>query len=331
MFLPFAIFYTIFILLSRKKDKGNWVKGVIIYLLGVGLSAIFWLPALLEKGYVRGLEVFNYREHFVQVYQLIFPSWGSGFSADPNTQDLSFQIGIANLVALVFAIALVIIFRKKYRKETAITVFIIVSTFIVIFLMLNISLPIWKNVPFIQYFQFPWRFLSLVILFLSFLAGGVAYFWKSKVIAILLAILAVSLGLGYANSAYYHLRDDSYYISRSNFIDGTNSPGNAFNTVWFNTNLNKETSFIKEKGDALQINTAYFPGWQVFVDGEKVKTEMNIDGLIQIKKPNSKAKIEAKFIDTPIRSTAKILSLLSFFIVSILLLVSLRARMIKKV
>lgn len=331
MFLPFAFFYTAFIVLGGKGDKGSGVGGLVIYLLGVGLSAIFWLPALLEKGYVRGLEIFDYREHFVEIYQLIFPSWGSGFSADLSTQGLSFQIGIANLAALVFAIVLAAIFRKKYTEEVAIIIFIIISTFAAIFLMLSVSLPIWKNIPFIQYFQFPWRFLSLVILFLSFLAGSVVYFWKSKVIIILLAILAAGFGLGYANSSYYHLRDDNYYISRSNFIDGTNSPGNAFNTTWFNTNLNKATSFTSERGDDLQINIAYFPGWQVFVDGKKVKVEVSEDGLIQIEKPNSRVKIEAKLLDTPIRRAANIISLLSFLAVSVLLLMSWRARMIKKV
>lgn len=330
MFLPFAISYTVFILLMQKGDKRNWGKVVIAYLWGIGLSAIFWLPALWERGYVRGLEIFNYKEHFVEIYQLIFPSWGSGFSADPNTQGLSFQIGIANLLVLSLAIVLAVIFRNKYKREVAIIIFIIISVLIAIFLMLNISFPIWEKIPFIQYFQFPWRFLSLVILLLSFLAGGATYFWKPEITAILLSILAIVFGLGYANSTYYHLRDDNYYINRSNFIDGTNSPGNAFNTIWFNTSLDKATSFVQEKEDVLQINAAYFPGWQVFVDGNSAKTEKSQDGLIQIEKPNSKAKIEARFLDTPIRTTAKILSLLSFFTVSILLLASWRVRMIEK-
>lgn len=325
MFFPFAVAYIVLLLYQYKKIQLYAIAHTLLTIVfALGLSAIFWLPAIFERNFVRGLEVFDYRQHFVEVYQLIFPSWGSGFSADPTTQGMSLQIGIANLIVLVITIPLTI------KKRIKINVLMLIFVFLGVFLMLKISQPIWKEIPFIQYFQFPWRLLSLVVLCISFLAGSVVYFRQSKIIFLVLLILPVILGLGYAKPSYYHLRDDNYYISRSNFIDGTNSIGNVFNTIWFNENLEKSSVKIqieqKENYQIIKVNTAYFPGWQGFIDGSKVATGVGKDGLIEFNGPEGDHKIEVKFLDTPIRNQAKIILLLSLIILFLLFVKSLRVK-----
>lgn len=314
MFTPFALSYMAFLYFQAKDKKYLIHNTLYIMLLGIGLSAIFWLPALFERQYVHGLEIYDTRQHFVEFYQLIFPSWGSGFSSDPGTEGLSFQIGIVNLFTLIICIVLLLI-KQARVKYMGIIIFMLGWIIFEIFLMLPVSSFVWEKIPLIQYFQFPWRLLSLVILGSSFLAGSITAFPKiGRMVVFMVLATAILLGLGYAKAAYYHQRDDAYYISRSNFIDGTNSPGNTFNTIWFNNSLAKATSRIEEKGSILQVNTAYFPGWKVFIDNVAVETKINKNGLIEFAKPFSYDKIEIKFSDTKIRRIAVILSMISLLI-----------------
>lgn len=344
MFFPFAISYCV-ILIGKTQEEKLYALRTTLYaiFLGVGISSIFWLPAILERQYVGGLEIFDYKGHFVEVYQLIFPSWGSGFSGDPTTEGLSFQIGIANLAVLAIVVGLTSMSRN-YRK-IGIVNFAAMWVMLSVFFMLPISLPLWERLPFIQYFQFPWRFLSVTILGCSFLAGSIVYYnrlrinaqahvmrahYKNKKYEILIVVfllLSVVFGLGYTKPAYYHMRGDEYYVTRSNFIDGTNSPGNAFNTIWFNEMLPKTASFSSEIDQRVTIHKTYFPGWQVFVDGSKVETKVNKDGLIFIKKPREGSIIEIKFMDTTVRNIAKSITLASFVVFCLLIIRGLFVRM----
>lgn len=344
MFFPFTISYTLFLIrrAADKKKRHLTFFSCSIFLLSLGLSSIFWAPAIFERGYVVGLEIYNYKSHFVELYQLIFPSWGSGFSADSATEGLSFQIGVTNITTLILSVGLLLLKIRGKKENFGINVFFILWSFLTIVLMLNVSGFIWEHIPFMKYFQFPWRFLSLVILTCSFLAASlvaVGKGLKTKVLSLFLILLPLPLGIGYANSAYHHLRDDNYYISRSNFIDGTNTPGDVFNTIWFNKKLSREKEkFTIREGDALvtihslrstkyeasivtnenvtvQANTAYFPGWQAFIDRERVETRSNKDGLIEFLMPKGKHDFTVKLTNTPVRIVAIYISFISFFII----------------
>ena len=106
-----------------------------------------------------------------------------------------------------------------------------------------------------------------------------------------------------------------------NFVDGTNSPGNSFNTIWFKkvpkveerlsllsgqstikTNKTKSNQYIFETNtktiSQFRVNTAYFPGWQVYIDGRKQKTEITKEGLFSFKLMLGKHLVEVRFADT---------------------------------
>jgi len=336
MFLPFVLTYIGFLLYQKKEKKYLAINTLCIILLGLGLSAIFWLPALLERQHVTGLQVFNFSDHFPDLYQLIIPSWGSGFSAGVLRDQLSFQIGIANLVAVFMSILVFLVYRKKSEKSLII-LFFVVWFILIFFLMLKVSKPVWEHIYFMNYFQFPWRLLSLEILITSFLAGSITYFWKSKLLAISLIILSFSLGIGYARPAYYHYRNDNYYLTRSNFIDGTNSPGNAFNTVFLKTIPKKEKEkavFLRgdgkieqkivkstmyvfnikaENNSEILLNTAYFPGWKVYVGESEVKIK-NRHGIISFFLPIGEHVVKVLFKNTLVRTIATFISIASFFV-----------------
>jgi len=334
VFFPIVISYMCFLIFSGKDRRVVAFKSIVMLVMGVSLSAIFWLPALFEKEYVRGLDIFDYRRHFVEIYQLVFPSWGSGFSGDTSTEGLSLQIGLMHIFVLcvTFLLIVISIIKKRLGKKIKISLFMLLWTVLAVFFMHEISAPFWQLIPLLQFAQFPWRLLSIVIFCVSFLAGGLFNYnqnKKMKILAVVFISFVVLLGIGYSKPPYYLMRDDYYYTSRSNFIDGTNSPGNAFNTIWFNTSLPKREKKIEQNGDTIIVNTAYFPGWQVYENGNKIKTGVSKDGLIKAKRSSSGGIVTVRFLDTPIQALAKGISFVSLVLLFLLLIRSLPARMKK--
>lgn len=339
MFFIFSLSYVILLICKEKNKIYLILNTFYIILLGLGLSAIFWLPAIYDTKYVTGLQIFDVASHFPQLYQLLIPSWGSGFSGAGLQNELSFQIGVANLFAVFLSLIVAVKQIIKRNRKSIYASFFITWFIFISYLMLSASLPLWRVVPLMRYFQFPWRLLSVEILFASFLAGSVFSLGINKWIRILLAVFLVlltfMLGIGYTKPAYYHNRDDDYYISRSNFIDGTNSPGNVFNTIWFNKNLKKKKEKIEIDNGSLEssivksttqrhylsiisdsdatINTTYFPGWIVSIDGKETATKPNINGLISFVVPKGSHSIGVKFEDTFVRKVANLIFTASIF------------------
>lgn len=339
MFLIFILSYVTFLLFLQSNRKKLSLELLGIVTLGLMLSSIFWLPALLETKLVVGLQIYDVTTNFPQLYQLLIPSWGSGFSSENFADQLSFQIGLANL--LVILLSCLVVFSRKKDNKKYLVLFFVVWFLLVFFLMLQESVFVWKAVPLMNYFQFPWRFLSLEMVITSFLAGGIVYFGRAKpVIATFLILISFLLGIGYAKPAYYLNRDDNYYMTRSNFIDGTNSPGDAFNTVWFNSALKKQSRklvFIKGSGDIFNlktkdsgyffsinakqnsqilVNTSYFPGWNIYIDNIKTETIRTDDGLFAFNPPSGKHDVKIRFEDTVVRKIASIISVAGLFLLT---------------
>lgn len=158
-------------------------------------------------------------------------------------------------------------------------------------------------------------------------------------LSVVLVIFGILLTFSYTKPAYYLERKDDYYIARPNFIDGTNSPGNYFNTIWMNPGVAKNQSglwFIEKKGtikqlfskptyrkyevassqdSSMQANIAYFPGWTVFEDGKLIIPFPDKNGILQFSINKGKHIIEIVFLDTIIRGLAKWISLLAVIVI----------------
>jgi hypothetical protein len=358
MFFAFILIYMALMVLNQKEKKDLVLNTIAIVFGGLGISAIFWLPAILESKYVVGLQVFDVTAHFPELYQLLIPSWGSGFSGAGLQNELSYQIGLANLLAVFLSVIIISVQIKRKNKNLIYTIFFLFCFILTSFLMLNISLPVWKAIPLMNYFQFPWRLLSINIIFASFLAGSIFSLnikdnWRKVFIGAILIFISFSLGIGYAKTAYYFDRNDNYYTSRSNFIDGTNSPGNVFHTKYLTSIPSKEKNkvvYIKGEGKILlkeaksnrynftiqsdvdseiQANLAYFPGWEVYVNGRKVSLALSENGLFSFLVPKGIVNAEIIFKDTLIRKIAVMISIISLGLMIALLVVK-RFATIKK-
>jgi hypothetical protein len=155
--------------------------------LGVGLSALFAIPALTENRFVRVDQWYGGRYawggDFVELFQLFSPAWGTGVSVPGPDDQVSFQLGIVPVVLGLFS--LVVLLRRR-RAEPAgekatvrLAAFFVALTAVAVWLMLAASTPVWKALPLARLVQFPWRLLTVTAVSMAFLCGVVAHGLRS--------------------------------------------------------------------------------------------------------------------------------------------------------
>jgi len=142
-------------------------------LLGLGLSAIYLLPSLVEAGLVRTDQWFGGRfafgDDFVEVFQLFSPRWGFGASIPGPDDNTGFQIGLAATVLFILSFLIV---PKLASPRVRRTLYFFQGTALMMaFLTTPVSNLVWELLPLAQLVQFPWRLLAAVAPFVSVVAG----------------------------------------------------------------------------------------------------------------------------------------------------------------
>ncbi len=145
---------------------------LIAAVLTLGLSAIFWLPMVLEQKYIvveQWTSVsYNYQKHFVFLNQFFSPFWGFGYSGEGLADDMAFQLGLVPVVGAVIAL----LFARAHERARRDTLFFFGATLVTLVLMSPVSAPFWQAVPIAALVQFPWRLLALSTITLAWLAGA---------------------------------------------------------------------------------------------------------------------------------------------------------------
>jgi hypothetical protein len=264
---------------------------------------------------------------------------------------MSYQIGVANLL-VVFVVVFYLFLEKMDRSTKKLFIFFFLWIILCVFLMLRPSQLLWEIIPLLSYAQFPWRYLSLIVILCSFLAGGVvSVSRRNKLISFSLLLLLLSTTFSYTKIPFVHQRDDAYYLSRSNFIDGTNSPGNYFNTIWFDRSLPKSrerfvglngvkfsveklsaTDFLLQLDDkqpsTILMNVAYFPSWVAFAGRKAVPLEREKHGRIYLHAKGKKI-VRVVLAETLVESIATTISSVALVYLIVYTLKSIHVRMLK--
>ncbi len=146
-------------------------------LLGLGLSAIFWIPSLTEFKYVRVDQWYagryDYRDDFVYFFQLFSPTWGFGTSGPGPGDTVSFQLGAVPFVLL--ALSLVILKQAKDWALRQQILFFQAVTLLAIFLLLPAAATTWELLSPVRFAQFPWRYLIFTVFSTAVLAGSILH------------------------------------------------------------------------------------------------------------------------------------------------------------
>ncbi len=149
--------------------------GILALLLGFGLQAIFLLPALMERNYVRLDQWFGGRytfgDDFVYFHQLFSPAWGFGASIPGPDDKVGFQLGLVPL--MLFCLSFLVVSRIRDHTIHQTLRFWQAITIVAIFLMTPASAIVWRMVPFLTTVQFPWRLGVLTTFGLALLGGAI--------------------------------------------------------------------------------------------------------------------------------------------------------------
>ncbi len=327
MFAFFAFFYCLLALYNQKNIRLVAFSLLSSFVIALFISCIFILPALFEQRYVVGLQIFQTTKNFADLYQILIPSWGSGFSGGSMSSQMSFQIGAANI--LVFTIILISFIFRKIRKYKLFIFFFMIWFLLSCFLTTPYSAFLWENISFMNNFQFPWRVLSIGILSGAILAGCIPLIFRLKFFYIALIIVCIGFSYSYARPPYFLLRADHDLYTKPNFIYGTNSIGNSFQTKWlpqqekifaskanvpvitvFENSTKRRYKVSLKKERDIVFNVSYFPGWSAQIDGKNIYTKQS-KGKITITVPKGEHEIYLALLDTNVRRAAKLISIVT--------------------
>ncbi|MBU1031987.1 hypothetical protein KKE03_03660 [Patescibacteria group bacterium] len=332
IFAPVLLIFGFFLF---KKVKAT----VIIFLLGLGLSAWFFLPAIWEKPYTRFDLIFAdfYKDHFPSLWQLIRSPWGYGLSHPQNPQggDMSYQLGIIH-------IGVMLVLGLWFRKP--LVLFVLGGFILSIFLMLQNSQPLWDNLPFLNLVQFPWRFLSVSVFMAAVAAALLVKALPFKKIAFVILLVLVI----YANRNHWNINEkfdpgEEYYRSLKTtsttygehlpkwgrVMDKTAKSKLEFVEGGENIKIVKDQSAqvlaVVEATAAskLRFNQFYFPGWEIKIDDKSIDFDYKVDGesygLPVFDIEQGRHKVLAEFKNTPDRNLADAISVVSVIVWLILL------------
>ncbi|MDJ0755095.1 MAG: hypothetical protein QNJ45_16355 [Ardenticatenaceae bacterium] len=349
---------------ERDEKRPSWLAlGQIVAALGLGLllAFFFWFPALTERDLIHTERllvppIFVYWGNFVSLSELLaLPR-----TVHPDLLNPSIPRALGGLTALLALPALGWLWpygksglTGRERPIRLLTLFLLLSTAALIFLMLPLSRPVWDTVPLLEFIQFPWRLLGCAALTLALLVGA-AVEWLGRrpwgrwagLIAVPL-LVASSLfwfaprycaGLEQATiedivpfeqatqtigttakGEYQPLTSD--FVPAEPFTQPFTLPDDVELLLHSWTPLTFWAEIEAAAPAEITANAFFYPGWTATVNDQKVDIKPREgDGLITFAVPPGRSTIEVEFRETPMRLTANLLSL-SALILTLLLLI----------
>lgn len=331
----------------RKRDYRIFRSLGTGFVIGLTLSCFFWLPAFSEMKYTdvasQVSATADFHDHFVCLGQLWNSTWGYGGSIAGCTDGLSFSLGKA-LLFLALAGFFVGLFTKRLRFYSVIGGII---SFVSLFFVLPLSLPVWEVLPFMAYFQYPWRFLGAAIVGLSYLAGiGVAWIPNKAVRIVLTLVFAIGIVLvegRYFAPQYLYVQNPEVFESAadlrfrvskisdeylpreiirpqslSELPHGTiDSPDSITLKPVIDRDVYKKYELTAQEPGSVKVNIAAFPGWVYIVNGQKATVTFD-HGLPTVAIPKGFSTMELRFTDTTVRLVGNVISIIAASLVLII-------------
>jgi hypothetical protein len=218
-----------------------------------------------------------------------------------------------------------------------------------LFLLFGISTFIWESIPYFEYIQFPVRWLNITafaVAFLSavtFLVVDTVYKTKRRhsLFIVLLFLICLILDYKYISTAHIFTGQSLEPVKAANW-NLEHLPGWVNVKKIFQKDSDNKILITKGEGKAdiikwesakriikitsktplaLWIRIFNFPGWKSYIDGKQteIKTEEGV-GAMLIDVPEGKHTLVLKFVDTPVRYYAKIISIISSCVMALLVL-----------
>jgi len=316
--------------------------------VGFGLSAFFWLPALSEMGFTNVNAQIgptaDFRDHFVCPVQLWNSAWGFGGSAPGCIDGLSLKLGKVHILAAFLGLLGFARGLKKRRIHTFMTALAIVSVAGSVFLLLPVSRFVWERIPPLAYVQYPWRFLTFTLFGLSVAGSGILLNIRKRplrafvAMCIIFGVIAASAKLFQPQYTYLQaprnfedIRELRFRVSKLSdeylpkelkrprtadeiaYDTVPAIPGSVVESVEEKETYRKYTVHT-DTTRTVVLNSAYFPGWQYFINGRNVRA-LIVEGRPTVTFPAGGSTLEMRFTDTPIRTFANIVAFVTLLTV----------------
>jgi hypothetical protein len=344
IFLPFVLSWSALLIFYFKK-KEIITKVVFSLFLGFCLAGFFILPAVVEKPLAHTETMisgyFNYLAHYISIGQIFFNThWGYGPSELGPYDDLLFNVGIFHWLFAGIALFLAFLFRKKEKLVFYVVLFLGLSSLFTLFMTHQKSTFIWQMIPILSYLQFPWRFLTISIFFISLMSGAIIFYAKKFKAAVILVMLGVVLLF---NSSYFQ-PEIWYDITDQEKMSGVlwerQVTASIFDYLpiyakappkdpapqepWSIDGEIKILSYIKgtdwqtarieiiSENAIVRLPQIYFPDFKVRVDGKFVPIDYKNDlGLITFNLDKGTHDVKLKLYNSPIRIIGNLLTVAS--------------------
>lgn len=303
-------------------------------ILALGITSFFWIPALIERRYVR-FDTISVSDPFQ--YFSINSQW--------------ILITISHVIAAI-------VLLLNWKKETITHRFLIVSFVFLLFLSLPVTSVLWSVDSFTRLFQFPYRFLSLLILIGSLLTAitidKLQKPFKQLFIVVCIVLLIPSLVNTYRNIKRTN-QPETFYTTN----EASTTVANEYMPRWVrefpSQRASSEIEFFSGKGvikdavittnkvianietiedSVIQINSIYYPGWGVFLNGVPVTiTYDNPKGVVMFPVPKGQFRLITEFRETVPRFIATMISIVSglLYVSAMLIPLSIKMKIRKEV
>lgn len=347
MITPFILFPTLVLTFHKRK-----YLLFLIPLLGVLIASFYWIPTLLEMNYTNVLSTIGGKAHFVDHFVCVRQFWDSpwmfGGSIPGCIDGISFRVGKLHLLFTALSVfPALYLFRKEKLKSFVLTTGIILFTG-TIFLMTKQSNFIWEKIPYMDFFQYPWRFLLVSSFISSFLTGSLVYLAskyqieKYRILFLLfyLAIIVSSVFL------YSKLFVPQNYLNKS-----SESYTNLYSLNWTTSKISDEylpktfktpdsyDEIIKQKitGENIKVSNVvsrtgvisaqvnsvgeneiiihkpFFPAWNYYLNDKKIEVK-EVENGVSLMISDGDNKIVGKFEQTGVEVIANAFSLCGILI-----------------
>ncbi len=339
--LAFPLLLGYVILHINKEDLVKTLKPLFVVSLGLLYSAYYWLPILLEGKFTQQVNQVKENIFFPNFTELLYSPYRYGFLFQGPHGELSPLLGYGSVIVIFLSFYLVL-----QRNFDRLFIYFLLASAICIFLMQRESQLIWNTLALLRRIEFPFRILSIFTFCISIL-GAITVEKINKIyITYMLIILTIGTTiLNWGNRKNIPSITDST-ISNNLPLQTSNGEGlfaaapiySTSKNIWQTTvpkshieaisgqiKLIDNIRRIESHNYVLDVvydakikeNTAFFPGWELEVDGAAKYinySDPEFPGIIIFDLASGKHTINLVFRNTYVRSNSLLISLVSLLL-----------------